>query len=121
MKLTIGKRVIIGFVASAAITVGLGIFALGRFGHVEKDALVIANDGAPTLQLAGKIELCVTRNYGRVYQGILCRDSAAIEKIQAEMSATSKEQTEAMAEYEKTIDNEAERQHFNQIAPAREA
>ena len=119
--MTIGKRIICGFAVAVVITAGLGVFAFSRFGEVQSRAETIEKDCIPGLDYAGRIEIIMTRNFGRMFQAIVENDPAEIEKLNAAMAAASKEQEGSMDAYEKSITQQQDRELFAKIDPLRTA
>src|SRR5690349_13138055 len=103
MKLTIGKQVSGGFLVLMLLAVGLAGFTYTRISDINKEAHAATDDCIPGIRDASAIETLTTANYGRLWQHIATTDKEQMARIEADMSATSAEQTKVMKDYEGTI------------------
>ena len=121
MKITIGKRIVIGFSLLMLLLIGLGGFAFFRVVELERHARTVTTDNLPGLYAACEIEALTTSNYARTWQILHMDDKEARAKLTAEMAITSEAQTEVMKEYEKTIFEPQDRALFDAINIPRKA
>src|SRR4051812_39881516 len=121
MKLTIGKRIILGFVAAVLITAGIGTFAYSRFIAVDAQAKIIDSDCLPGEALAGSIEVFVRENYSLALRHLLADDKAEIDRVEADQQTLRESVNKALKDYQGTINDDADQKCFDAIAPARAA
>ena len=119
MKMTIGKRVIVGFATCVIVTATLGAFAYSRLVGVAKNADVIVGDCMPGIKYAGEIETCMLANNGRLYKHLLAESAQETSQIESAMAKTSALQTEMMKQYEATINDDKDRELFQATTTVR--
>lgn len=91
MKLTIGKRITVGFVASAMITTVLGAYVYWQVAHIDDDIEQLNAQTLPSLQMSSRISVLLRQNLARVAQHVLSVDPAAAEKLDGVIAEDSRE------------------------------
>jgi methyl-accepting chemotaxis protein len=121
MKMTIGKRIIIGFGVSVAITVALGAFAYSRLTSVNLIGKEIVEDHLPGEYLTGAIEADARAGMALLLEHVISESKEEMTKYEAEMKKMAESIDKSMKLYQATITTEEERRLFGAIAPLRQA
>jgi methyl-accepting chemotaxis protein len=118
---TIGKRLVVGFTAVLAITLGLGIFASVKLRSIKRLSDAITSDALPGVVHLGVVASNVRENYGQTLLHVNSSDPVEAARIEALMKGTSESITQAFAGFEKSIARPETRKLFEAIAPRRAA
>src|SRR5688572_8163121 len=89
MKLTIGKRITLGFATTVAITDALGTFSLYELRSVRADSDEVTQKSMPGVTRSLQMQNCIALNNGGMFKQLFARrpeDKAAVDK---EMKATT--------------------------------
>ena len=121
MKITIGKRVLFGFGASLAITVGLGIFAFSRIQTLDAGAKRVVVDCLPGEFVSGRLEALAVQNFQMLFEYVEADTPESKTAVLAEMKAHSALMDQTCKDYEDTITTEDDRNTYNAIPAARSA
>lgn len=116
---TIGTRITAGFGAVILIAMGLGLFAFARLGVVDAGATRIATDSLPGLYLTGQIKSTSQEIYALLLQHAISEDKAEMTRLAGAIKDQSTAMQNYMAEYEKTITVDRDRQLFDNVKTAR--
>jgi methyl-accepting chemotaxis protein len=100
MKLTIGKRIILGFSVAVLITAALGAFAYSRVNVIGQDTHIVAKDCLPSSIYAGRAEMLVRRGQMLVLRHVTVDDEAQMRTIAAESNTVEKELDDVLKKYE---------------------
>ena len=119
MKITIGKRVLFGFGASLAITVGLGIFAFSRIQTLDAGAKRVVVDCLPGEFVSGRLEALAVQNFQMLFEYVEADTPESKTAVLAEMKAHSALMDQTCKDYEDTITTEDDRNTYNAIPAAR--
>ena len=84
--MTIGKRIILGFTASVALTAALGIFAYSQIGQIGRLSAVIVADCLPRAALSGTFDGWARQQFTIVQRHVLNEDPAASRQIEDDLS-----------------------------------
>jgi len=103
MKMTIGKRITLGFVAAVAITAGLGVFAYNRLVVVGTSTERLASDVVPGLKSIAQIAVATERSLGLLFQHIIATGAAEIQEIEGRIQTASVEIDGYFQDYDKAI------------------
>lgn len=120
MNWTIGKRTAAGFLASVALTVGLGTFCLYNTSEISREVTVIADDALQGVMLGDKLALYSEANRRRLIRHVLETDAKDMEKLESGISAASKELDDIYTKYEAQISQSQDRQNFKAVQDARQ-
>ena len=71
MKLTIGRRIIIGFAAALCVTLGLGAFCSYEVAAIKATSSEVTRYALPGITEAGNINALANLNYARTLQYVL--------------------------------------------------
>ena len=121
MKLTIGKRIGLGFTLLIAMITGLGIFSFTRVVKLDATAKSITSDCMPGVIDAEEVQQLMIENYGRTWQHIATTNKEEMTKLEADMQQAADEQTKLMKDYEGTIFEAEDRANFDAISAPRQA
>ncbi|MGA2233698.1 MAG: methyl-accepting chemotaxis protein, partial [Tepidisphaeraceae bacterium] len=121
MKLTIGKRVLFGFGASVAITVGLGLFAFSRIQALDYGAHRVVVDCLPGEYVSGRLETLAVQNYQMLFEYIEADTPETKAAVLDEMKQHSALMDQTSKDYEDTITTDEDRKTFGAISVARGA
>jgi methyl-accepting chemotaxis protein len=119
MKLTIGKRVGLGFTLSVVITAGLGAFAFSRLISISSNVDNLANNSLPGLEASAQINALIQRNVSLLLQHVLTSDPDGKQRIEAQFGQVKHELDELFAKYDSVISSAEERQLFAELTQAR--
>ena len=119
MKLTIGRRVILGFATTILITVILGFFALNRVSVLGGHAQSLARESLPGVYYSALIRGLAKENYIIALRYIIAEDEKAMAALDQQSSENSAKIDEAVKGYEDSITTEEDRRTFAPLAPAR--
>ncbi|HEY0007901.1 MAG TPA: methyl-accepting chemotaxis protein [Tepidisphaeraceae bacterium] len=117
--MTIGKRIIIGFGVSVALTVALGLFAYQRIVQIDKNYQVVAIDALPGITTISQAQALTYEQYGAMLVHVLTNDEAEMDRLDSVIKAKTDEITALYDKYEKTITLEEDRKLFTQLQELR--
>ena len=121
MSMTIGKRILTGFAVCITITAALGLFTYWRIKVIDTHATTIVKESLPGIANAGTIEANTHRSGSLVLQHLLAENKQDMEKIEAQIHATTEGNNKAYKELEATITSQSERQLYDAAITARAA
>jgi methyl-accepting chemotaxis protein len=116
---TIGKRLATGFGAVLAITLGLGAFSYLRVTQIAASSNVILNDSLPGVYTIGQIQAGAKENLVLTLRHILASDESEKQALEAQMTRLVSQMDTLVADYEKTITRDQDRQLFEAIKTPR--
>jgi methyl-accepting chemotaxis protein len=118
MKMTIAKRIILGFAATVLITAGLGAFTYSRLRAIQADTQSVATDSLPGLSTIAQAATTQRLNALDLLRCAVSEKSktAAIEK---ELNDGTAQLTQLLNDYEKTVTRQDEREMFEELKRAR--
>ncbi len=120
MKMTIGKRITLGFTLSVLLTAGMGLFTHTRMSHVSSATATLADDALPALTKMAELQGLQRSNGMNLARHVLTTDQAEIAKIEAEMKTVSTKMNETLQSYEQSEISEEDRRLLESIKAARE-
>jgi len=120
MKMTIGKRVSIGFAVVVAITAILGVINFSMLRHLDKGIDKLAYDALPGAIYAGEINGFTRRLNGLLLKHIL-EDEKGMDAVERTIKDSQVKLDEAFKNYEKSITQDEDRRNFNALCEARKA
>ncbi len=119
MKLRLAQRLGLGFLASVAVTASLGGYAYYQFTRVDRLTNVIVGNCLPAMYLAGEIQSLARDNYALLLKMILEKDQSGFDQVAAAGKKNKEGIDAALAEYEKTITLDEDRELFTRAVAAR--
>lgn len=119
MKMTIGKRIALGFTATILLSAGLGGFSLMNLTSVQRDSRAVTQVSLPAVQRTLQMQNCIATNNGRMFKQLFARDPKDKASVDAEMKTTTAALTALYAEYESAITDPADRALFDAVGAAR--
>lgn len=119
MKMTIGKRIIIGYALAIIITCGLGVFAYMQVNTISQELNVVSDKSLPSVMYAGQIQAFTRRGQALMLLHMSTKDQAERQALEIQLKNHSAEQQEAVDAYEKLIRSDEERQLFSKVSTAR--
>jgi methyl-accepting chemotaxis protein len=120
MKLTIGRRVVLGFVAMIAITGVLGGVAYDRFGAVGKGAASITENSLPGTLAINEASLRTQETLSLVLQYVQASAEGRAD-IEKQINAIKEANNETYKKYEATIQDPKNRQLYETLLVTRKA
>ena len=115
----IGIRTAVGFGAVICISLALGIFAYGQLGGIEKNSTAIAANSLPGVYLIGQVENGIQKEFILALQHTAATDKSAMDRAQADISASRTRNGGLRADYRKVISTDKERDLFEALVAAR--
>jgi methyl-accepting chemotaxis protein len=119
MRLTIAKRVFLGFAICILITAGLGIFTYMRVALINHEVDQIAHESLPGLANSAGIDNGIGENYALLLEHIIAQDASRMKAVEDRMDRTVDRVTEYFKAYEQTITLNEDRQMFLSVQNAR--
>ncbi len=117
----IGTRITAGFAAVIAIAMGLGIFAFARLQVVNTGAVHIASDSLPGLYSMGQLKAKSQLLYSLLLQYVMASDKAETARLNGAIKDARAEVLKTLADYEKMITADRDRQLFDVVKSSRAA
>lgn len=114
----IGTRITAGFSAVIAIALTLGIFAYNRVGEIEKSSTRIATDSLPGLYTVGQIDTNMQAIMAFLMEHVSSSDQQEMAELERQIQTLSDGNTTLLANYEKTITTERDRELFSDLKAA---
>jgi methyl-accepting chemotaxis protein len=108
----IGTRIAAGFTAITVIVMTLGIFAYSQLGTIEASAKRITEDSLPGVYHIGQIKAQTLQRYLVLEQLIATSNPKEVARLEAEGLQLQSTITKLLADYEKTIHLDKDRQLF---------
>jgi methyl-accepting chemotaxis protein len=99
-SLTIGKRVVLGFGAALAITVGVGLFAYTRVEQIDEYSAYVVKESLPAVSIAGRTEAIINVNYARVLEHVLADTKEGKAQADAKIAKNNDDISALLKEYE---------------------
>ncbi len=119
MKLTIGKRVTIGYALVVVITLFLGIFALMRLNENGRLSDSIVDDAIPGTYSSGQIQVMTQKNLSLLLRHIVADSISQKDEIEKEFLEVKIRLDKLMADYEPKIGSDEEKALIHNIVVAR--
>ena len=119
MKLTIGKRITMGFTAVVLLTAALGGFAWAQIQAMNTNARNVVAVRVPSVATSGEINSKTRGNLSLLLMHIATNDHAKMKDCEDQLAAAKQENTELYKKYETLIDNAQERKLFDETVAAR--
>jgi len=119
MQLTIGKRIVLGFTAAVAITMGLGAVAFVNVTTMMHEGEELVAESIPALVAMGRVQSLIKDNTVRVIEHIQASDPKDKAQIEADMRPLTTTLNEAVKEYEATIPGAQDRALWEKVAAMR--
>ncbi len=94
MKMTIAKRIILGFALTTLITAGLGLFANSRLRTIDAEARVLADDAVLSAVVGGSLESNAHEQYGLLLRGLLTQDADQHAQLELKIKSLTDESTD---------------------------
>jgi methyl-accepting chemotaxis protein len=121
MRLTIGKRIILGFTLTVSITAALGAFVYHRLAVIEGHIHELDKEAMPAVYNSEEIKSRARASYALVLEHITAGSPADQARIDEEITSYEKKITQAVDDFQGTVNTDRERELFAAVAPAREA
>jgi methyl-accepting chemotaxis protein len=120
--MTIGKRVILGFVALLLVSGLLGGFAAFKLQGIKSSLVSIANDSVPSMDVAGTIESGARDGLGQMLEHIIADDQAEMAAVEAKMKETGQSTDSLIQKYETDyLTSDTDRGIIQELKVARDA
>jgi methyl-accepting chemotaxis protein len=100
-KLTLGKRIVLGFAVLLVLIIALGGFVFSRLSVVDSGVSEVATNTVHSLELLGDVRALVVANDLRVYKHIYSPSSSDMDRLESEMKADGDEVTQKISELER--------------------
>ncbi len=120
MKMTIGKRVIFGFSALVLLGVGVGAFSYARLRTIRECTEDICTDCLPGEAVAGDIQLEVADTDRLTLRHLAAETKAEKDAVRAEVAKKREEVEKLFADYDKTINDDKDRELFTGLSTERD-
>ncbi len=120
-NMTIGKRIALGFTATIAVVLALGIFSYFKLIAINEDATKITVDCLPGIALIGDVNDGALNNYTALHKYVLAESDAERAKILAMIADHKAAITKAIDAYKATITLDRDRELFTALNKARDA
>jgi methyl-accepting chemotaxis protein len=117
----IGSRITSGFGAVIFIAALLGIFAFTQLEVIDKSANRIVTDALPGVYLSGQIQSTAQLTFTLLIERVIATDKTEMARLDAEIQTARGKVVSTMAEYEKTISRDNDRELFADVKAARAA
>jgi methyl-accepting chemotaxis protein len=111
----IGTRITAGFAAVIFIAMALGLFAFARLRVVDAGATHIAADSLPGLYLVGQLKSASQTSYALLLQHAISDEKSEMAQIAGAIKDNRSTMGNYLAEYEKTITTERDRQLYDAV------
>jgi methyl-accepting chemotaxis protein len=102
----VGTRIAAGFGVVTLIAAGLGLFAYGKVGDIDKNVVQSTSSDVPKLYLVGQIENNVQATFSLGLQHAMAANRQEKEELDAQIQALRSGNSEVVAEYEKLVHTE---------------
>jgi methyl-accepting chemotaxis protein len=117
--MTIGKRIVCGFVAAVLVTAGLGGFAYTRMQFLAENVHVLTDDAVPGLQHSARVRIYINNNLANLLMHISAPNEEVARAAEERIAGNVKLVTEAYAAYEKRISQTEDRQSYERLGTLR--
>jgi methyl-accepting chemotaxis protein len=117
---TIGKRIIFGFATVIGLVVILAVTSVLSLRSIRKNLALVTEDSLPGITLMGEIGAAVAENQAAVLRYMLAPKPEERKALDDAMERHAQTDLKAMADYEKTIHLEEDRQNFKKLQEERE-
>ncbi len=121
MKMTIGKRIVVGFVASLAFTVALGAIAYSKMMEIQRETSTLASQTLRGIDLIANIRTAALENLLRVESHILARTDEERAVVDKEIAAAREKITAFFKDYEQLVTSDENRRLHAETSAARAA
>lgn len=115
MKMTIGKRITIGFVVMMMIPIILGVFSYIQTVGIAGSVNTMATDALPGAIAVGELNGTIRRAIVLTYRSLLETDPKGIAKVDSQIKENSELAYKLLEDYEKTITQAEDRQNFTKL------
>lgn len=117
----IGTRITAGFSLVILIAISLGGFALTELSFIKTNTVKIGEDSLPSVYLAGQIQNNVHRNFALLMQHVFSSDKDEMAGIDREVEKVRAVNRDIVAQYQKKISSDKERELFDNMMAARQS
>ncbi|HEY9898976.1 MAG TPA: methyl-accepting chemotaxis protein [Pantanalinema sp.] len=112
MRLSIGKKLLGGFLATSLLTLGLGVFSLVQLGSLNANLSEVTGNRLPKATLLGYMDKDVAALQRYVNRHLLETEPSEIAKVEGLIAQTKDYFSKNLADYRKLIDSEEDRALF---------
>jgi methyl-accepting chemotaxis protein len=117
----IGQRIGAGFGVVILMAMALGLFAFSNVNTIQRCSDRISSNALPTIQLLGQVQSRGQARMALLIRHINSTDKNEKENIERQLQASSEASGKLLADYEKLLTNEKEKELYAQTKLAREA
>lgn len=117
----IGVRISAGFAAVIVIAMALGIFAYSQIGIINRSSVDISGNALPSVHNVGLVHSNVERVMSLVLQLAIANDKQEVEHVDAEIRELRSNSTGFLANFEKLISTDNDRELLRQYNAARKS
>ncbi len=118
---SIGSRIIAGFGVVIATAMALGIFAHSLVGTIESSSTEITAYALPGLYTIAQLQGSVQKNFSLLLTAVGSKDRREVERVEGEIRSSRASNTNVLAEHEKTIRSQKDRELYENMKAARTA
>ncbi|HUO10096.1 MAG TPA: methyl-accepting chemotaxis protein [Phycisphaerae bacterium] len=123
--MTLGKRIILGFTSSIAITALLGGYAYTRLTAIDAGSHLIHEDAVPGVEAIDQLHVLILSNNVKLLKCVIAQDPTEVEQAKKEMLDVSASIDKELKAYETTITRPHDRELYEAfkaaIGPVRES
>lgn len=118
-NMTVGKRITLGFGATTAVVLALGLFSYYKLIAIDRDATKIAVDCLPGTALIGEVGNNIRENYLAVFKTVVAGNAEEKALGMAGITGRIAAVTKSIEEYKATITTDRDRELFAALGAAR--
>ncbi len=119
MKLTIGRRVSLGFVVVTLLAGGMGGYAALSIYRLDHGIVEVAEECLPGVVASNQAQIISQDNFNLVLRHVNAQDADAKARFEERLKENAEKLTGILADYEKLIRLDADRRAFEALVAAR--
>jgi methyl-accepting chemotaxis protein len=121
MRMTIGKRIILGFALATFITIGIGCFGYYQTSILNQSTHKLTEEVVPGLKYSAAISAGVRRSNVLLLQSLLADDDAKMQSIDRKLKDQTATNEDSCADYEKNMTQDEDRRNFQSFKESLDA
>jgi methyl-accepting chemotaxis protein len=115
MKLTIGKRIVLGFNVVVAITMAFGGFSYWQLRTIQQHSNAVTQDSLPGVIISGEIGASIKAKYAAMLRHVLSEDKQQMAGFERELKAMDDKIGAGSSEYQATVFEAEDRKLFGEL------